>query len=410
MWADCRGPGRRPRPCGLRPEGPPSAGGYLPIGEHGLVGDLHTVALVGSEGTIDWHCPARIDGPSVFGALLDARRGGHWSLCPAGGHWRARQRYLPDTNVLVTRFTSAEGELELHDFMPIGAAPGTLVRRVLGVRGDPHLVTEVEPRFDYSRRPHAVHVRDDGALFESDAQALALRAPLRLRRTRAGVQAKFCVAPDELVELVLSPVPDGGAQPRGDALEATTSFWRGWLAGSRYEGRWRDPVHRSALVLKLLTHASAAAATTSLPERFEDRRPRDARHPQPGEVARAEELLRRLGLEAQPPASLGRLAVEAETELDRFEGWRGCGPVRIGRPAALAPEPDGLPRAGFTTAEDLARAGRLSEARLAFEKALTCTNQLGLLSSAAAPDGELLGNFPDAASHLALVSAALAIR
>jgi hypothetical protein len=81
----------------------------------------------------------------VFGALLDARRGGHWSLCPAGGRWRSRQRYVPDTNVLVTHVSSDEGELEIQDLMPVGATPGTLVRRVAGVRGEPHLVMEVEP-------------------------------------------------------------------------------------------------------------------------------------------------------------------------------------------------------------------------------------------------------------------------
>lgn len=411
MPADCHGPRRLRFPCGLRPEGPPSAGGYLPIAEHGVIGDLHTVALVGAEGTIDWHCPARIDAPSVFGALLDARRGGHWSLCPAGRHWRSRQLYLPDTNVLVTRFMSEEGELEVEDFMPVGATPGTLVRRVIGVRGEPHLVMEIEPRFDYARRRHSVQLRDDGALFESAGQALTLHAPLRLRRTRTGVQAKFCVAAAEVLTLTLSPaeLPPLAA----GAFEATIAFWRSWLAGSRYEGRWRETVHRSVLALKLLRHAPsgalAAAATSSLPERLGRGRRRDGRHPRAEDAARAAELLRRLGLEDDSRASLTWLAERAETELGGFEGWRGCGPVRIGPPVEPASAPRGLPLAAFRAAEELARAGRVDEARLSFEKTLAHTNELGLLSEAIGPAGEQLGNFPHAATHLALVSAALTL-
>jgi GH15 family glucan-1,4-alpha-glucosidase len=237
--------------CCLRPEGPPSAGGYLRIGEHGLIGDLHTVALVGVEGTIDWYRPGR----SVFGALRDARRGGHWSLCPAGGRWRSRQRYVPDTNLLVTRFSSDEGELEIQDFMPVGATPGTLVRRVAGVRGEPHLVMEVEPRFDCAPRSQRVELGDDGARFTSAGRAFALHAPVRLRATRAGVQAKFCLAPAEVLTLVLCPAD--APPPVGGGYEGTIAFWRGWLADSGYGGRWREEVRRSALAVELLEHAAA---------------------------------------------------------------------------------------------------------------------------------------------------------
>jgi GH15 family glucan-1,4-alpha-glucosidase len=363
MLADFACPGRRPRHCGRRPEGPPSAGGYLPIEEHGVIGDLHTTALVGAEGTIDWHCPGRIDGPSVFGALLDARRGGHWSLCPAGGRWRSRQYYLPDTNVLVTRFMSREGELELEDFMAIGATPATLVRRVVGVRGEPHLVMEVEPRFDLARRGHEVHVQGDGVLFESDGQALSLHAPLRLRRTRAGVQAKFRIGPGEVLTLGLSP--DGPPALAGDAFEETIAFWRGWLAGSGYDGPWRETVHRSALALKLLTSAASGGP----------------------DAARAAQLLRRLGLEDDS----------------------GVSPAgRAGSPNSRS-EPLGLAHAAFRAAEQLARARRVDEARLRFEQTLIYANPLGLLSQEVDPGGEQLGHFPHAATHVALISAALTL-
>src|SRR5919199_4988601 len=92
--------------------------GYLPIEDHGIIGDLHTAALVGVDGTIDWLCLPRFDAPSVFASILDGERGGYFSLRPLG-YTRSQQLYVPDTNVLVTRFLSSEGVAELWDFMPI---------------------------------------------------------------------------------------------------------------------------------------------------------------------------------------------------------------------------------------------------------------------------------------------------
>src|ERR687885_2814064 len=113
---------------------------YLPIAEHGIIGDLRSVALVGTDGTIDWYCPERFDGPSVFGSLLDAERGGYYRIAPAMEGWTAKQLYFPETNVLITRFLTPEGVGELQGFMPV-ARTGTaahrhrLVRRQVGVRG-----------------------------------------------------------------------------------------------------------------------------------------------------------------------------------------------------------------------------------------------------------------------------------
>src|SRR5829696_2730441 len=126
---------------------------YLPIAEHGVIGDLRSVALVGVDGTIDWYCPGRFDAPSVFGSLLDSARGGFYRIAPAGDGWTHRQLYYPDTNVLITRFLGPDGVVEVIDFMPTDEQ-GTLVRRVLGVRGDVRMVIEIEPRFDYGRAQH----------------------------------------------------------------------------------------------------------------------------------------------------------------------------------------------------------------------------------------------------------------
>jgi GH15 family glucan-1,4-alpha-glucosidase len=356
----------------LRPHGPPSAGGYLPIAEHGVIGDLHTVALVGSEGTIDWYCCPRFDAPSVFGTILDSRRGGHWSLSPTGRDWTSRQLYLPDTNVLVTRFLSEEGVAEVEDFMPVDGAPRqahALVRRVVGVRGRLHLVMEVEPRFDYGRVSHHMRFCEEGVVFESPRLKLGLASPLPLRRTKQGVQLKFCLEAGQTLTFGLEPFEEGDAPEAFSedaaraSFEATIAFWRRWLGQSRYTGRWREMVHRSALTLKLLTYAPTgaivAAPTTSLPERLGGSRNWDYRYTWIRDAAFSLFGLLRLGFTEEAGAFMAWLtdrfreqrsqargplqimygvdgrAELPETELTHFEGYRGSRPVRIGNDAAL---------------------------------------------------------------------------
>ena len=133
------------------------ASSYLPIAEHGLIGDLHSVALVGTDGTIDWYCCPRFDSPSVFASILDARRGGCYRLAPADEGWTSKQLYFPDTNVLITRFLTPDGVGEVEDFMPVaqtsdGEHRQRLVRRVVAVRGQVRFEMECSPRFDYGSR------------------------------------------------------------------------------------------------------------------------------------------------------------------------------------------------------------------------------------------------------------------
>lgn len=139
---------------------------YLPIAEHGLIGDLHTVALVGTDGTLDWYCCprfdcARFDSPSVFAAILDAERGGLFRIAPDYDGWSSKQLYLPDSNVLITRFLTAGGVGEVHDFMPPprtgeAAHRHRVIRRILAVRGQMCFVVDVAPRFNYARTRHEV--------------------------------------------------------------------------------------------------------------------------------------------------------------------------------------------------------------------------------------------------------------
>src|SRR5918998_3855760 len=141
--------------------------GYLPIEEHGIIGDLHTAALVGVDGTIDWLCLPKFDAPSVFASILDDEKGGHFRLHPLE-YMRSQQLYLPDTNVLLTRFLSPEGVAEVLDFMPIEKDTGVrhdLIRGVRIIRGQIRFEVECRPAFDYARQKHEISVGKTGAVF-----------------------------------------------------------------------------------------------------------------------------------------------------------------------------------------------------------------------------------------------------
>src|ERR671920_1955980 len=228
-----------------------SVGGYLPIAEHGLIGDLHTVALVGTEGTIDWYCCPRFDSPSLFGALLDRERGGYWRLAPTGTDWTTKQLYFPDTNVLITRFLSPHGVAEVLDFMPLvssGRQPHRLVRCILCVRGRVPFQMEVEPRFDFGRQAHETYLYKHGAVFESPTLTVALSSPLPLERSEEGIRAHSILKAGQSATFVLQTLGDGEElrfYSEADTLQAfneTVAFWQRWLSLSRYEGRWREMV------------------------------------------------------------------------------------------------------------------------------------------------------------------------
>ena len=153
-----------------------SSARYPPIADHGVIGNLHTVALVCSDGTIDWYCSPRFDSPSMFASLLDADRGGHFALRPADGEWQNKQLYFPDTNVLITRFLTPAGVGEVQDFMPVGerldgARRDRLIRRVLSVRGRMRFELECAPRFAFGRERHRAERHAGGVLFESHGGA-----------------------------------------------------------------------------------------------------------------------------------------------------------------------------------------------------------------------------------------------
>jgi GH15 family glucan-1,4-alpha-glucosidase len=343
---------------------------YLPIAEHGIIGDLHSAALVGTEGTIDWYCPGRFDAPSVFGSILDAERGGFFRIAPVRCKWTSKQLYVPDTNVLITRFLSEDGVGELIDFMPVddrrqGMHRQRLIRRVLCVKGSLHFNAEVEPRFDYGRATADIAVTDDGAVFATPDLTLSLSAPVALERTEAGVRAGFALDHGQSATFVL----EHGEQPRPyseddtrELFNETVDYWLRWIAAARYQGRWREIVRRSALTLKLLTYrptgAIIAAGTTSLPEQLGGERNWDYRFTWIRDAAFSLYGLLRLGFTEEAAAFGGWLtdrfreghkgqsgplqvmyAIDGSSDLeehilDHLEGYCGSAPVRIGNGAA----------------------------------------------------------------------------
>lgn len=344
---------------------------YLPIAEHGIIGDLRTAALVGTDGTVDWFCPVRFDAPSVFASLLDASEGGHWRLHPTSEVSNRHQFYYPDSNILITRFLTEHGIVEVQDFLVLlrphdDAHRQRLVRRVTGVRGDVGMCVEVAPRPDYARERPAVSRTSGGATFRGSGIALDLSATVPLDPHADRVDCAFDLAEGRTEVFVLEVGGSSGGTvdvDEADALfEGTVAFWQRWLSGSTYAGRWRERVHRSALTLKLLTHeptgAVVAAPTMGLPERIGGERNWDYRYVWMRDAAFTLYALLRLGFTEEAAAFIGWLTDRfsggqdgergplrvlysidgdddvAEHELDHLEGYRGSRPVRVGNAAA----------------------------------------------------------------------------
>jgi GH15 family glucan-1,4-alpha-glucosidase len=240
------------------------------IADHGLVGDLHTAALITVDGSVDWFCCPRFDSPSVFGALLDDERGGQFRIRPAGVAYRSRQMYFPDSAALITRFFTDAGVGEIVDFMPPLGSVVTdnhrLVRMLRCVRGRMNFEVEVSPRFDYGRAKHTTHTTEHGAVFAAEGLTLTLHAVrdpddpklARIAVEDGDVRAFVELEAGQLRGLVLESAADGPPRQIQVAeiqrlFGETVGFWRSWLAGMTYTGRWREIVERSAITLKLMT-------------------------------------------------------------------------------------------------------------------------------------------------------------
>ena len=342
--------------------------GYLPIEDHGIIGNLHTAALVGTDGTIDWLCLPAFDSPSVFCSILDDEKGGHFALRPVE-YTHSQQLYLPDTNVLLTRFFSPEGLAETLDFMPIVTRPGErhrLVRNVRVIRGKMDFRVECLPAFDYARRDHTVSVGKSGAVFASGDDCLGLATGVRLeegQRAPRGRSLRSARARGRRSSWRISQQGEGPGEILSDVgfeelLHSTLDYWRRWLSNSTYQGRWREMVHRSALVLKLMvydpTGALVASPTMGLPERIGGERNWDYRYTWLRDAALTLYALIYVGFEDEASHFMGWLRDRCqedgdgllqplygidgrkditETELSHLSGYMNSAPVRLGNGA-----------------------------------------------------------------------------
>lgn len=343
---------------------------YKNIENYGVIGDLHTAALVGTNGSIDWCCLPRFDSPSVFGCILDDEKGGFFRVSTTA-EGRCKQMYLPDTNVLVTRFLSPEGVGEVIDFMPWHGGrdgPQAIIRIARCVRGSVSFRVECVPAFDYARATHELSLQGQHVFFQTPVLTLTLNATVPLQEfKRGGVAADFVLEENAQKSFVLEVRQEGGPSTPEDiqgyaraALFETIENWRNWASRCTYSGRWRETVMRSALTLKLLiyepTGAMVAAPTCSLPESVGGVRNWDYRYTWIRDAAFTVYALLELGYFEEATRFMdwlqGRAAEHQETGplqvmyrvdgssevgesiLDHLSGYRGSRPVRIGNCAS----------------------------------------------------------------------------
>jgi GH15 family glucan-1,4-alpha-glucosidase len=352
----------------------PTSPDYQPIEDYALIGDLHTVALVGRNGSLDWCCLPRFDSPSVFGALLDVHKGGAFRIAPTDmSEVKCQQLYLPESNILLTRFLSREGVGEITSFMPIkqpgaGEHSHQIIRSLSVTHGSLHFTLSCRPGFNYARDEHQLEITREGALFQHKPFDLCLSSPRTLKADgHGGVQAHFTLHAGQTAHFLLESAScEDRCAPREfreehyhDAFYSTLHYWRNWLAKCQYQGRWRETVQRSALVLKLLTYAPTgaivAAPTTSLPEAIGGERNWDYRYTWLRDASFSLDSLLTLGFTDEAEAFMHWLDERChelqsdgplqpmygisgehkltEHELTHLEGYRQSRPVRIGNGA-----------------------------------------------------------------------------
>lgn len=346
---------------------------YKPIADYGLIGDLKTCALIGIDGSIDWLCIPRFDSPSVFASILDKKKGGAFRTLPDYESFESRQYYEYLTNILVTEFKSRSGKARITDFMPCFKVENTMVscgeiHRILRCTSGKFVFSiRFEPRMNYGRlRPIVERIKGVGYSFVSPdldtRQELALITSRKLESPERGVLASTIrLQKGESVKLVLRyggvKIHHKEATWTEIKLRETRAFWRDWVSKCTYEGKWKDMVLRSALVLKLLqyapTNAIVAAATTSLPEEIGGIRNWDYRYSWIRdssfvlwafhELGHNEEALGYLdwvrsifyltGENIQVMLGINGERDLTETCLDHLSGYKSSKPVRVGNAA-----------------------------------------------------------------------------
>jgi GH15 family glucan-1,4-alpha-glucosidase len=347
---------------------PDSAIDYKPISDYGVIGDMHSAALVGLDGSIDWYCAPRFDSPSVFAALLDARKGGRFQLSPIES-FRTNQSYEGETNVLSTIFESKQGRIKLTDFMPCFMEKGELkglheIHRIVDcVEGELGLRIIFQPRLDYARGKTTILETREGCTAKNQGHQVNLASSTKLHVSDEDIlTSEFRLSKGQKVVFVLkwgkSPAIPASRYETARKLSRTVSYWKRWVGHVKYQGPFRANVVRSCLVLKLLqyapTGAMVAAVTTSLPESVGALRNWDYRYSwirdnalsvlalseagasrEALDYARWLINLRRHSKEKlQIMMGIGGEKDIPETTLDHLEGYRRSSPVRIGNAAS----------------------------------------------------------------------------
>ncbi|GAB4348700.1 MAG: glycoside hydrolase family 15 protein [Immundisolibacter sp.] len=344
------------------------------IGDYAIIGDCRSAALISRAGSIDWLCWPRFDSPSLFAALLDAGKGGHFAINPAGA-FTATRRYAGDTNILETTFRTGRGVVQVVDFMPVTSEHGKrerfwpnhqILRIVECLEGEVEIEVHCAPRPQYATV--VPRLRDRGRLgffFEHGGRALILRSEISLSLSGDGtqVEARFMLRRGDRrrLSLVYSQGEPAFIPPLGTEaeyrLDATRRWWEDWAARCAYHGPYRQAVLRSALTLKLMCYAPSgavvAAPTTSLPERVGGERNWDYRYCWLRDTSLTLRALSDLGYWDEAEAFMGWLLhatrmtapelqilydVHGESRLperalEHLAGHRGSRPVRVGNDA-----------------------------------------------------------------------------
>ncbi len=348
---------------------------YKKISDYGIIGDLHSIALIGLDGSIDWMCLPHIDSPSIFGALLDDKKGGRFSVSPVD-EWDSVAEYIPGTNILQTRFRTRTGVMKVTDFMPVCACgreemeeeDHELYRLVEIPEGEVNAGIVFDPRFDYARAATRLEEHDNGVTAAGNNEVIALSCSRKINIMDSRVNAEWTLSRGERIWIKLS-FGDGEPEELDEdkaekALIDTETYWKNWLniseTGRTIElGPYKDRIERSALVLKLLyyepTGTIAAAATTSLPEEIGGVRNWDYRYTWVRDTSFTLQALFNLGHLSETEGYIrwiekllsehgaGKMQIMyglrgeedlTEEELDHLDGYKGSRPVRIGNGAA----------------------------------------------------------------------------
>ena len=333
----------------------------LAIEDYALIGDRHSAALVGIDGSIDWLCFPRFSSGACFAALLGTPEHGRWLIRPAGRVSRVRRRYRDSTLVLETEFETKAGSARLIDFMPLGQDRGNVVRIVEGLRGRVDMRMELVMRFDYGSIVPWVRRLDDTLLATAGPNTLELHTPVKCRGEDMKTVVDFHVQEGQCVPFVLeyrrSHEPARDAIDARQSLNETEQQWSQWVGQCTYRGRWRDQVVRSLVTLKALTYAPTggllAAPTTSLPEQSGGKRNWDYRYCwlrdatytlnallvagyREEAVAWREWLLRAAAGRPEDLQIMYGIAGERrlnEYVIDWLPGYKGAAPVRVGNAA-----------------------------------------------------------------------------